>query len=93
MSNALLEALAMALPIVATDVGGNTEVLAGGEAGVLVEPTVEALAAGLQLLCQSPELAAGYARRARERAVAEYDVDVMIRRYEELYARLTETKR
>ena len=93
MSNALLEAMAIALPIVATNVGGNPEVLADGEAGLLVEPTVEAVAAGLRLLWESPDLAAGYARRARERALAEYDIDVMVDRYQDLYGELVRADR
>lgn len=88
MSNALLEALAMALPIVATSVGGNTEVLAGGEAGVLVQPDTQEIADGLRSLYESPERALEFGRKARARAEAEYDIDLMVRRHEELYERL-----
>ena len=52
-SNALLEALAAGLPVVATDVGGNREALQDGRFGVLVSPRdPEDLASGIQKLVQ-----------------------------------------
>lgn len=53
---ALLEAMAVGVPCVATAVGGTSEVLAGGEAGVLV-PVGDsaALAAAIELLRLDPE--------------------------------------
>lgn len=53
---ALLEAMAVGVPCVATAVGGTCEVLAGGEAGVLV-PVGDsaALAAAIELLRLDPE--------------------------------------
>ncbi|MEZ4651617.1 MAG: glycosyltransferase [Candidatus Eisenbacteria bacterium] len=85
MSNALLEALAAGLPIVATDVGGNAEVLDDGTAGVLVEPTAESIRNGIQSLLDSPETAFELTHRARARAESEYSLDGMARRYEEFY--------
>ncbi len=49
-ANVLLEALACATPVVATDAGGNGEVLADSIAGILVERNPEAIAEGLQSL-------------------------------------------
>ena len=47
-SNALLEAMASALPVVATDVGGNSEALVDGEGGRIVPPQQpEAIAAAI----------------------------------------------
>ena len=52
-SNALLEALAAGLPVVASDVGGNREALRDGKFGVLVSPrSPEDLASGIQKLVQ-----------------------------------------
>ena len=53
---ALLEAMAVGVPCVATAVGGTSEVLAGGEAGVLVPAgDSAALAAAIELLRLDPE--------------------------------------
>lgn len=88
MSNALLEAMASGLPIVATDVGGNSEVLEGGRCGVLVAPNAGAIEAGIRTLLNDPELAAEYARRARARAEAEYAHHIMVQRYHQFYDQL-----
>lgn len=88
MSNALLEALAMGLPIVATGVGGNVEVLAEGAAGVVVPPSAPGIAGGIRELIEDPSRAREFGRRARSRAETEYAITTMVRRHEELYARL-----
>lgn len=50
-SNAILEAMASALPVIATDVGGNAEAIVNGEGGLLVEPEKpEALASAVAQL-------------------------------------------
>ncbi len=59
----LLEALAVGLPVVATDVGGVGAALGYGERGLLVPPRdPEAAAAALQQLAQNPELRSRLAR-------------------------------
>jgi len=88
MSNALLEAMALGLPIVATDVGGNREVLADGEAGLLVEPDAGAIATGIRSLLDDPEKARGLARAARNRVENEYTLARMVSRYHEFYKAL-----
>ncbi|MFN8548679.1 MAG: glycosyltransferase [Candidatus Eisenbacteria bacterium] len=88
MSNALIEAMASGLPIIATNVGGNPETLGHGEAGLLVEPNAGAIAAAITRLMEHPEEARALGLRARERAVREYRLETMVRRYEQLYQRL-----
>lgn len=86
MSNAVIEAMAAGLPVVATSVGGNPECVAEGETGFLVPPGDDAaLADRIGRLLARPEqaLAMGAAGRARCRAL--FDVDVMVRRTVELY--------
>jgi glycosyltransferase involved in cell wall biosynthesis len=65
----LVEALASALPIVATDVGGVRTLLADGEAGLLVPPDdARALAAAVERLADDPELRERLAARGLELA-------------------------
>jgi glycosyltransferase involved in cell wall biosynthesis len=85
-SNALLEAMAAGLPIVATDVGGNGEALEGGRFGALVPPRdPRALAGAIDAMLDAPERAAE-AGRAAARAVRErYDPEAMVQAHLALY--------
>ncbi len=86
MSNALLEAMAVGRPVVATDVGGNPEVVVDGETGLIVPPgDPHQLAASVQKLLESPEMAAEMGAAGRRRVIERYQIDVMTRRIEELY--------
>ena len=83
---ALLEAMFAGCPIVATDVGEVRVALAGGTAGVLVEPgNPVALAVGLDRLLGDPPAARTLGEQARAHARAEYDLARMIHRYVGLY--------
>jgi glycosyltransferase involved in cell wall biosynthesis len=67
MSNALMEAMAAARPVVATAVGGNTEVVVNGETGVLIPPAdPAAIADAIAALLRDPDRAAGLGAAARE---------------------------
>jgi glycosyltransferase involved in cell wall biosynthesis len=86
---ALLEAMFAARPIVASEVGEVGVALAGGEAGVLVDPgNPAALAAAVDRLLLNPAFAKDLGERAARRAHAEYDVSRMVGRYVDLYQEL-----
>ena len=71
MANALLEAMASGLPVIATAVAGHPETIADGFDGLLVKAKdVDALSDALSRLQTSPDFCAELGRRARERAVA-----------------------
>ena len=71
----LLEAAAAGLPIVATSVGGTTELLSDGESARLVPPgDPAALAAAVTELLANPDAAARFASNARDRVLAEFTV-------------------
>jgi glycosyltransferase involved in cell wall biosynthesis len=85
---ALLEAMFSGCAIVASDVGEVAVALDHGEAGVLVEAgRPAALAAALDRMLGDPHRARELGRRAARRAVAEYDVSRMVRRYIAIYQR------
>lgn len=89
LPNVILEAMAAGLPVVATRVGGVPEAVASGETGLLVAPRdVAALAGALERLLDEPQTRLAMGRRGRERAVAEFSFDAMVRRHEELWAHL-----
>lgn len=85
-SMALLEACASGLPIVATDVGGNREIVVDGRNGRLVPPARDdALADGFAMLLRDPAGAAAMGSAGREWALREASVETMARRYDALY--------
>jgi glycosyltransferase involved in cell wall biosynthesis len=83
----LLEAAAAGLPIVATDVGGNHEVVCEGESGFLCPAgNPDALAhAMLRLSALSEEQRRAMGERGRRHVQANYGLGRMVERWEELY--------
>ncbi len=91
MSNAVMEAMATGLPVVATEVGGTRELLRGH--GVLVPPSdSEALADGLERVLADPALAARLGAAARAWSREHLHVDTMVDKHVALYQELLERK-
>lgn len=86
LSMAILEAMSCRLPVVATDVGGNSELVSDGETGMLIK-SKDPLAAGdaLVRLIRDKGLRAGMGARGRERVVREFSLDHMTEEYQKLY--------
>lgn len=86
MPNVVLEAMAMGRPVIASAVGGSTELVRHGETGLLIPPADSAaLAHALVSIASSAERRQQMGVRAREVAEAEYGIDGMIRSVENLY--------
>ena len=91
LSNVILEAMAASIPVVATRVGGNPELVEDGRTGFLV-PVENAgeIANAICRLLDQPEMAHAFGERARRRVVDEFAIDRMLSKTEALYLRLLE---
>jgi glycosyltransferase involved in cell wall biosynthesis len=83
---ALLEAMVLARPVVATRVGGNPEVVEDGRSGLLVPPEDPgALTRAVRFLLEHPSEAEAIGRRGRERVLRDFSVGRSVGALQELY--------
>jgi glycosyltransferase involved in cell wall biosynthesis len=100
-SNAIMEAMAAGVPVVATDIPGTRDLVVHGTTGYLVPtegrpvfaPTVntsvaKGLAGYTNTLLDDPALARRLGQSARQRMLDEFSVERMVARYADLYRRL-----
>jgi sugar transferase (PEP-CTERM/EpsH1 system associated) len=86
ISNTILEAMATGLPVVATRVGGNPELIAEGETGRFFAPGDDAaLAAALLGYLADPALRRAHGLAGRARCEERFGVDAMVRAYEAVW--------
>lgn len=86
-SNAVLEGMAAALPMVVTDVGGNAEAVVDGDTGLVVPPHAPAeLGAALLKMASNPDRMR-LGQRGRERVQSLFSMEACIQGYIELYRR------
>ncbi len=88
VSQALMQAMACALPIVTTPVGSLTEVIHDGKTGLIVPPRdAQALAAAIVRLLDEPQLAARLGQAARQLAEERCGEALMLDRMEAIFRR------
>jgi len=89
MPNAVLEAMAAARPVVATDVGGCPELVADGQTGLIVpQDDAAALADAIEKIISDPDLGREMGAAGRERAQREFPIEKMVRMNEQLYEKI-----
>jgi sugar transferase (PEP-CTERM/EpsH1 system associated) len=89
----LLEAMASELPVVATRVGGNSEIVRHNETGLLVPhgDPVE-LAQAIFYMFSNPERMRKFGKEGRERALKQFSAETMVKNYSEVYEALYNKK-
>jgi glycosyltransferase involved in cell wall biosynthesis len=89
ISNTILEAMASGLPVVATNVGGNADLVANGITGDIV-PAADpaAMADSLVKLALDPTRASSMGAEGRKLVVDRFSMQAMVGTYQGLYDRL-----
>jgi len=88
-SPTLLSYMAAGLPVVAADVGGNSELIHHNESGYLVAPCEgDQLAVYLMILLLSPDLAERFGTAARQRIERDFTVEQEARRWSDYFRAL-----
>ena len=88
ISNTILEAMATGLPVIATRVGGNPELVINEKTGLLVEKeSASAMAVAMQTLVADNAKRQQFAAASLLRAQQEFSIDSMVARYQAVYDR------
>ena len=94
LSNVLLEAMSMELPVIATSVSGTVDVVTDGEDCILIPPeSPEALAKAMSTIIRYPEFAHTLGKNARSKVERSFSLDLVARQYSELYRALCSSGR
>ena len=89
LSNVILEAMAYSIPVVATNVGGNPEIIKHQVNGILVEPrNVDALAEAINYLILNPDKRADLGLSGYNNVVRNFSFDTRTKEIEYLYLKL-----
>ncbi|MBW2742422.1 MAG: glycosyltransferase family 4 protein [Deltaproteobacteria bacterium] len=93
-SNVILEYLASGIPVVATDVGGNREIIVEGQNGYLFSVNDNrALAQKLDLILDDPAIYARLRDKCRRSLRGRFENSVMVKHYETFFRNIVKAKR
>jgi glycosyltransferase involved in cell wall biosynthesis len=93
ISNTILEAMATGLPVIATSVGGNPELVQQDVTGFLISAgDSEALARKLRYYLENPDVRREHGTAARNRVVNNFSMDSMVDHYVDLYDQAAEKR-
>jgi glycosyltransferase involved in cell wall biosynthesis len=88
-SNSVLEGMAAGLPMIVTDVGGNSEAVIDGDCGLVVPSgNPSRLAHAIMTLMNDREMSIAYGRAARARVDQVFSMDKCVYEYQQLLERI-----
>jgi glycosyltransferase involved in cell wall biosynthesis len=82
---AIIEALSLGVPVIATRVGGVPEAVVHGENGLLIERSVEALVEAIKQLVTNREKLQSMSRKAREMFKDRFEISHVVSAYDKVY--------
>ncbi len=89
---ALMEAQAMGLPIIATNAGGNPEIVEHGKTGLIIpQKSAKAFTEKINYLIKNEKIAKKFSKNARERSIKEFTWDIATKKTEEFYRKVLKT--
>jgi glycosyltransferase involved in cell wall biosynthesis len=88
-SMSTVEAMAMEVPVIATNVGGIPEVVDNGKTGILVPPgNVDALWKAMKYLIQNPEIGINMGKKGRQRVLERFTIEENVRKTEQVFLQM-----
>ena len=89
ISVTILEAMAACVPVVATNVGGNPEIVSDGSNGLVVPArTPSELASAMSLLAAAPAMRRTFGLEGRRTVERDFRIDQMVDKYARIYSAL-----
>ena len=89
LANATIEAAAMELPVVSSDVGGQSEIVDHGITGILVPPNnIEAMAEAIETLINDPEKRIEMGKKGRQKVLEKFTIEREVNEWVIFYQKL-----
>lgn len=93
LSQSLLEAMALEVPVIATSAPGNRELIKHGENGFLfTDNNIEELADQIQLLLDNEKLRARFIKNGKRTALHDFSIQKTINNYESFFKKIIAAK-
>jgi len=89
ISNTILEAMATALPVIATDVGGNKELIVNNKTGFIIPvDNIDVLTQTMKRYLDNKELVMMHGKAGRKRIEENFSMNTMVSHYEQVYKKV-----
>jgi hypothetical protein len=93
LPNTIIEAMCCGTPSIAFSVGGIPEIIENQQTGLLVTPgNINEMSKAIVNIVNTPELHKKMAMNCRKRAIEEYSIDVVVKKYADLYKKILELR-